>query len=198
MGRVWMVVIAMGVIGIPTVFTAGIIVALMVEVGANPGESIKTILGSVGDWVSGLGSVSAAIVAVYLADRQRRDNTAKVEISQYYNKDNFTIDLVSTGEKPAIVKGVFIRSPRRKKQIMLNRVPISGYETIVGRYEYGETKRLMIDSTVFLAVALDLEHELGNRKFDGLQLIVGTGTAEFRAELNHDFAQELLKEAVEA
>ncbi|WP_139834868.1 hypothetical protein [Pseudomonas sp. B15(2017)] len=175
------------------------LLGLIAGINLNPTSTVKFVpdMGSLADWISGIGSVSAAGVALYLADRQRRENTAKIEISQYYTRDNFTIDLVSTGEKPAVVKGIFIRSPQFKRQILLNRSPIFGYDKIIGRYEYGETKRLSIDASFFLSVALEIEHELGSKNFDGLLLVVGTATAEFRAELNADFLHELRKEAAE-
>jgi hypothetical protein len=169
---------------------------LAAGINLNPTSTVKFVPdGSVfADWLSGVGTVFAAFVALYLADRQRRDNTAKIEISQYFSRDNLTIDLVSIGEKPAVVKGIFIRSKRTRKQAKLNRSPISGYEKMVGRYEYGDANRLAISQSLFLDIAIELEHEFGSRNFDGLLLVVGTATAEFRAELDGDFIQALRKE----
>lgn len=175
------------------------LLGLIAGINVNPTSTVKFVpdMGSLADWISGIGSVSAAGVALYLADRQRRENTAKVEISQYFTNDNLTIDLVSTGEKPAVIKGLFIRSPHAKKQMLLNRSPLSGYDKIIGRYEYGETKRLLIDASFLPSIAFELEHELGSKNFDGLLLVVGTATAEFRVELNADFLHALRKEAAE-
>lgn len=172
------------------------LLGLAAGINLNPTSTVKFVPdGSVfADWLSGVGTVFAAFVALYLADRQRKDNTAKIEISQYFSSDNLTIDLVSTGEKPAVVKGIFIRSKRTRKQAKLNRSPISGYEKMVGRYEYGDANRLAISKALFLDVAIELEHELGSRNFDGLLLVVGTATAEFRAELNGEFVQALRRE----
>lgn len=169
------------------------LLGLAAGINLNPASTVRFVPdGSVfADWLSGLGSVSAALVALYLADRQRRDNTAKIEISQYFSGDNFTIDLVSIGEKPAAVKGIFIRSERLKKQIQLNRSPIPGYEKMVGRYEYGDTNRLAISRTIFLDIAIELEHEFGSRKFDDLLLVVGAATSEFRAKLDVGFSRSL-------
>ncbi|NVZ36604.1 hypothetical protein HX786_00860 [Pseudomonas sp. 21615526] len=166
---------------------------LTAGINLNPLSTVKFVpnWGSLADWISGFGSVSAAIVALYLADLQRRNNTAKIEISQYYNTDNFTLDIVSTGEKPAIVRGVFIRSPHHKKQILFNRSPLTGYKEIVGRYEYGETKRLTVDSHLYFGLALELKREIGSDDFDGLQLVVGIGIAEVVVELDQSLASRL-------
>lgn len=166
---------------------------LTAGINLNPLSTVKFVpnWGSLADWISGIGSVSAAIVALYLADLQRRNNTAKIEISQFYNADNFTVDLVSTGEKPAIVRGVYIRSPHFKKQVLLNRSPVKGFADIVGRYEYGETKRLTVDRHVYMALGLDLKGELGSDNFDGLLLVVGIGIAEQIVQLDHRFAERL-------
>ena len=173
------------------------LLGLIAGINLNPTSTVKFVpdMGSLADWVSGFGSVSAAIVALYLADRQRKSNTAKIEINQYYNEDNFTVDLVSTGEKSAIVKGVFLRSPRDKKQILLNRSPINGFKEIVGRYEYGETRRLTIDKYYYFTIGRELCGEIGNFHFDDLQLVVAAGIGEFRVELHPSFTQRLLSEA---
>jgi hypothetical protein len=189
-------------LGVGIIFACTVCALLGVTAGINmnPQATVKFVpdWGSLADWVSGIGSVSAALVALYLADRQRRDNTARIEINQYLTQDNFSIDLVSTGEKPAIVTGIYIRSPRLKKQALINRTPVPRYSETMGRYEYGETRRLSLDSSMYLSLALEIEHELGCRDFSGLQLIVGTGIAEFRKELNADFAKLLYQEAVNA
>lgn len=167
------------------------LLGLTAGININPLSTIRFVpdWGSLADWVSGIGSVSAAIVALYLADLQRKNNTAKIEIRQNYFSNSFTLDLVSTGDKAAIVKGIYIRCPRLKKQILLNRIPAVGHAEIVGRYEYGETRRLTLDS--FMDVALDLKNTLGSDDFEGLQLVVGIGIAESIVKLDQSLAYRL-------
>lgn len=168
------------------------LLGLTAGINVNPASTIRFIpdWGSFADWVSGFGSVSAAVVALYLASLQRKNNTAKIEMSQYYEKDNYTIDLVSTGDKTAIVVGVYIRSPSHQKQITLNRSPVDGYEKILGRYEYGEKRRLTV-AAYFSGLARDIRDETGNPNFEGLQLVVATGIAEFKVKLDPRLSERL-------
>lgn len=195
----WKVALVIAVVlGFPAAFTAGATTALSVAADKDPADTIKTALGSAGDWVSGLGALAAAAIAIYLADKQRRENAAKMDINQYITNDNFTIDLISIGEKPAIVRGIYIREPRLRKQAMISRPPIMTAGAIPTRFEYGDFQRLTIDKSLYLDVALEVEHELGKKQFDGLELVIGTSTAEFKAELEPRFSAELKKEAEKA
>lgn len=120
----WMIATIIAVVlGFPIAFTAGVVISLNVSAEKNPAETLRSAMGSAGDWVSGLGALAAAAVAVYLADKQRRNNSAKMDINQYYNGAAFIIDLISSGEKDAVVRGIFIRDVRLKKQIMISRPP---------------------------------------------------------------------------
>lgn len=185
------------VLGFPAVFTAGVATALSVAAEKDPADTLKTALGSAGDWVSGLGALAAATIAIYLADKQRRDNSARMEINQYFTEDNFTIDLISVGEKPATVRGIYIRSPRLRKQAMISRPPILKSNAIPARFEYGDVQRLTIDKSIYLEIALEIEHELGQKEFRGLQLVIGTSTVEFKVDLDPQFAAVLERESVD-
>lgn len=104
------------VLGFPIAFTAGVVLSLDIAADNNPAETLRTLAGSVGDWVSGLGSLAAAAVAVYLADNQRRNNVPKIDVDQYYSESGLVIDLTSCGEKDAVVRGVYIRDTVKKNR----------------------------------------------------------------------------------
>ncbi|MBC8782836.1 hypothetical protein [Pseudomonas fluorescens] len=168
------------------------LLGLTAGINMNPTSTVRFVpdWGSFADWVSGFGSVSAAVVALHLANLQRKNNTAKIEISQFFEKDNYTVDLVSTGDRTAIVVGVYIRSPNHQKQILLNRSPVEGHEKALGRYEYGEKRRITV-AAYFSGLARDIQDETGNSNFDELQLVVATGIAEFKVKLDPKFAKRL-------
>jgi len=168
------------------------LLGLTVGVNINPLSTVQFVpnWGSFADWVSGLGSVSAAVVALYLAFIQRRNNTAKIEIAQSFDKDHFTVDIVSTGERAAIVVGVYIRSSSHKKQVLFDHHQVEGYKKIVGRYEYGEKRQISIGGS-FFDFGLYIKNELGADGFTGLQLVVDTGIAEFKVGVNQKFAERL-------
>lgn len=62
-------------------------------------------LGSVGDWVSGLGALAAVITTLWLADQQRRRDTEDLKISCVYSflngKRVAIIRVVSCGQRPS-------------------------------------------------------------------------------------------------
>ncbi|MDV7209913.1 hypothetical protein [Azotobacter beijerinckii] len=193
----WLIALIVAVVlGFPAVFTAGVVVGLEVAAEKKPTETLKNVIGSAGDWVSGLGSLAAAAVAVYLADRQRRANTPKIEVNQYITRDIFTIDIISTGEKDAVVRGVYIRSSKLKKQAMISRPPLVEPKDLPWRLEYGDVRRISIDRSRYFAVAMEIGDELEEYEFTGLQIVVGTSTVEFKVDLNEDF-QAALKEHFE-
>ncbi|EKY4111163.1 hypothetical protein ACYTSK_21895 [Pseudomonas aeruginosa] len=188
----WMITAIIAVVlGFPALFFAGVVTALTVAAEKDPVDTLITALGSVGDWVSGLGALAAAIIAICLADKQRRDNSARMEINQHFTEDNFTIDLISVGEKPATVRGIYIRSPRLRKQAMISRPPILKPNAIPARFEYGEVHRVSIDKSDYLKVSREIEHELGQKEFRGLQLVIGASTADFKVDLDPQFAAVL-------
>jgi hypothetical protein len=60
-------------------------------------------LGSLGEWVSGVGALGAVMTAVWLADKQRRDDVEKLEISCFYSiveqKKVYTLIIASCGSR---------------------------------------------------------------------------------------------------
>lgn len=195
----WMVAAIISVVlGFPAVFAVGVATALSVAAEKDPADTLKTIFGSAGDWVSGLGSLAAATIAVYLADKQRRDNSARMEINQYFTKDGFAIDLISVGEKPATVTGIYIRSPRHRRQVMISCPPLLESSAIPARFEYGDVQRLTIDKSIYPKISLEIEHELGSKEYGELQLVVGTSTAEFKVDLDQKFSNAIKCEPVSA
>lgn len=137
MNRWLIVLIAVVVVGFPAVFTAGVTVALAFSADADPADVVKTVFGSWGDWVSGLGALSAALIAIYLADLQRKDNLPKVEISQYADSLGFCIDIVSVGDRGVLLMGAYLRSRRLDGQARL--APDDAFPK---RLEFGDVLRI--------------------------------------------------------
>jgi len=190
----WMIAAILAVVlGFPIAFTTGVVVSLSVSAEKNPVGTLRSAMGSAGDWVSGLGALAAAVIAVYLADKQRRDNSVKMDINQYYNNDAFVIDLISSGEKDAVVRGIFIRDVRLKKQIIISRPPFVGPKILPKRFEYGDVERITIDRNWFIKVQIEIAQGIPYSDYKHLALVVGTSTSEFRQALNAEFASALSK-----
>jgi hypothetical protein len=102
----WMIAaILIAVLGLPIAFTAGVVISLEVAAEKNPGKTLKELMGSAGDWVSGLGALAAAVVAVYLADRQRREELPNLSISAHGSYD---FSIVNYGRLPIEVSGQWL------------------------------------------------------------------------------------------
>src|SRR5688572_13111174 len=82
------------VVGLVFVFFAGIGVGITVTTEAKPSEYVAEVIGSVGDWISGLGALAAAVIAINLADRQRQDSLPRIEIKQDVDPKEISIDIV--------------------------------------------------------------------------------------------------------
>jgi hypothetical protein len=110
MNKLLVVVIVMAVLGLPAAFVAGLTVAVSFEGGGSSAEILKTFLGSVGDWVSGLGALAAAVIAIYLADKQRRDSLPQIHVRQGVEAREIRINLVSVGDRSVHILAVYLRS----------------------------------------------------------------------------------------
>lgn len=173
MSRVLITAISMGVVGIPIVFTAGAITALTFALEANPADAFKTVLGSVGDWVSGLGALAAAAIAVYLADQQRRDSLPRVEITQSADPFGFYIDIVSVGERSALITGVFLRSRKWKGQAWLS------YENLPKRLVFGDVHNISVEGVQYQKIYTQICGDDEGCDLSDMKVVVETSTDKF-------------------
>jgi len=83
--------------------------------GAAYGTSIGTqefkglvvpVLDMLGGWVSGLGTLAAVMVSLWLTGKQGRENAENIEIKQLAKQDFLKIDLVSKGNRTAVITGL--------------------------------------------------------------------------------------------
>lgn len=93
---------------------------LTAGINFNPASTVKFVpnWGSVGDWVSGIGALLAVVVAVRLADMQRKDNAEKVNLkcqikpadnaSMIFGGKDLVVELISSGNRPVRVSGATI------------------------------------------------------------------------------------------
>lgn len=106
MNRTILLVIAV-VLGPVFAFFAGIGVGISATTETKPLEFVSSAIGSVGDWVSGIGALAAAVIAITLADRQRRASLPRIKLLQSAHPYGFHIDIISVGDRGALVTGVF-------------------------------------------------------------------------------------------
>lgn len=172
----WLIaVVVMVVVGIPAVFTAGVIVALTFAADANPADSLKSVLGSAGDWVSGLGALSAAVIAIWLAEKQRKDSLPDIKITQDADPYEVAIDIICTGDRSVLVRNVYMRLRSQSGRAYL---PPHGVLPL--RLEHGDVHCVRIKGGAQyhrLSEAL-----CGHEEQDdllGLEIVVETSTRDF-------------------
>lgn len=114
MAKGWAALIAL--IGMSIGCLAGFLIAIQM----NPGTADRYVLslGSVGEWVSGVGALAAVVAAFVLADMQRRENmerlVLKCDLKRFRNDGacsvakSLVVDIVSIGNRPARLTGAKI------------------------------------------------------------------------------------------
>lgn len=98
--------------GVSAGFLAGI------QVNPNTADRYVLNLGSVGEWFSGFGALAAVVTAIALAEKQRRDNSERIELSpevrqlpsgaEINRSKSLAVDVVSVGNRPARLTGAKI------------------------------------------------------------------------------------------
>jgi hypothetical protein len=166
--------IVMAVLGLPIAFVAGLSVALSYEGGGSSAETLKTFLGSVGDWVSGLGALAAAVIAIYLADKQRRDSLPQIDVRQSVGAREISINLVSVGDRSAHILAVYLRSRKldgRARLVSLRDLP----KTL----EYGGILAITADRSRCGNFSNFISRSVDHCDFPDLEIVVEASTRTF-------------------
>ena len=107
-------------LGVLAALVLGGLLGLTAGINLNPNASVKFVpnWGSLGDWVSGVGALLAVVVAVWLAETQRKDNAEKLVLkcgikpaanaSALFGGRDLFVEMVSSGNRPVKVSGVQI------------------------------------------------------------------------------------------
>jgi hypothetical protein len=169
------------VVGLVFVFFAGIGVGITVTTEAKPSEYVAEVIGSVGDWISGLGALAAAVIAINLADRQRQDSLPRIEIKQDVDPKEISIDIVSLGDRGALILGVFLRSRKLGSRARL----VHSDET-PKRLEYGELFKIVIGGHRYSNISNVLCGHDEQGEFPDLEIVVETSTQTFVVPADSD------------
>lgn len=176
----------------------GVLVACLVSallgltLGANlnPESTTKYVLnwGSLGDWVSGIGALSAVLVTLWLADKQRREDVSEllvvpnISIIQGEATWLITVNVISKGKRPSFATSISISSKHSKKVLWpQNLHHYSG--SLPANLSYGEKVDLIFTPRNVEQIAeFVLEH--CDEKKEGLKLNVLTTLETFSAPLD--------------
>jgi hypothetical protein len=166
--------LVLSIFGFVVALFTGIVIGVSVTSEAKPAEFVAGVIGSVGDWISGLGALAAAAIAVYLADKQRRDSLPKVKITQNADPYAFYIDIVSVGDRSVLLTGVFLRS--RKHQ---GRPRLSRREDFPKRLEFGEMYSIAVGGLQFRNFSNLICGHDGQCDLPDLEVVVETSTGTY-------------------
>lgn len=107
-------------LGVLAAFVLGGLLGLTAGVNLNPNVTVSFVpnWGSLGDWVSGVGALLAVVVAIWLADTQRKDNAEKLTLrcgikpasdgTMIFGGRDLVVELISSGNRPVRVSGAQI------------------------------------------------------------------------------------------
>lgn len=164
---IWLVIV--GVIGLVFVFFAGIGVGISATTETKPAEFVASVFGSAGDWVSGLGALAAAVIAVNLADRQRKDSFPRITISQLADPYGFHFDIISVGDRSALVTRVFLRSRKFRRQARLG-----PHDQFPKRLEFGDVYGITVEANQFRKISNLLCGHDEEEDFSDMEIVVET------------------------
>lgn len=100
---------------------------LIAGINLNPQSTVKfvPILGSVGDWVAGLGALLAVVVALAQSAKQQERERAKAKISIEHGDNYWSLRVRSEGLVPVIVDSVCLEHDDYRCVIDLQKRPLS-------------------------------------------------------------------------
>lgn len=174
------------IVGLLLVFLAFVI---GVAFGASSSKNeflslILPILSMVGSWASGLGALMAVIVALWLAEQQRKreQEHLKVEfqvvvIPPKTSEEILAINIVSDGGKPSVINSITIHSDEASCSMYLHKF-MQGSDSIRKTLGYGETAVYMLEYGFENHIA-DYLRENGAGAVDSLKVYVSTTTKNF-------------------
>lgn len=153
MSKIWIV------IGIGAVVVAGML-GLTLGINLNPASSVRYVWdwGIAGGWVSGLGAMAAAIVAVHQSMKNSANEKIRFTVADRSAADSWNLRVVSEGLIPATVLGVELIHGEKRYKLPMQISSHSGLR-FPTRLDRGDVLELF-----------DLEgsdfHDLGKRLLD--------------------------------
>ncbi|MGY2338004.1 hypothetical protein ACW9HW_02010 [Pseudomonas sp. SDO5532_S415] len=163
----------------------GLVVGFAFAIRLNPQTADVYLLnlGSVGDWVSGVGALSAVFVTLWLNDKQRKENTERIKVEQVSREEGLLISVISSGNRPSLVTGLYIGHKNSEEKLHLSKSNFLKEKFPIGRIDFGELISVLVLDKFDLQIAQEAEKRFG-KKFDDLLLIVTTSLGRFSFPLD--------------
>lgn len=163
------------------------LLGLTAGINLNPESTVRFVpsWGSLGDWVSGTGALLAVLVTLWLADKQRREDTELLKVVSnasfpfgpgYLGEPFISLELTSEGKRPVTATSLGVSSPHSKSRLAITRFahhsPVKSFPV---RLEYGQQASIHLEPGAELEIEKFAREHCGG-KSDALKFIVGTTT----------------------
>lgn len=171
---------------------AGFAMGFAVAIKINPETADLYLLnlGSVGDWVSGIGALAAVLVTLWLSDKQRKENTERITVEQVSREEGLLIKIISSGNRPSFVTGLYIGEKSSEKKLNLSTGEFLEKRFPIGRIDFGELISVLVLDKFDLKIAQEVERKF-NGNFGSLLLVITTSLGRFRFPLDSVYVSYL-------
>lgn len=173
---------------------------LTAGINLNPASTVRFVpaWGSLGDWVSGIGALSAVIVTLWLADKQRREDAELLKVASngsvpvgtgFVGDPFISLELTSQGKRPVTVTGLAVTSKHSTMRLALtgfaNHSPTKVFPV---RLEYGQRASVHLISGADTEITKFVEEYCGGRS-DGLHFVAITTTGYWEGKCDQSLLQ---------
>lgn len=193
LNRYWLSLIC--VVAVVAGFTGGF--ALAIHMNPDTADRYLLNLGSLGDWVSGIGALLAVVVTLWLAHRQGLEDTESLKVSAEmimtpgYGAPIISLQLsaVSNGKRPATLTAFVFSSDHSE-----NFLAITGFANVSQAFpmtlQYGQKGTAWIAIEQLVGILNYIEKECAGQ-FDGLHVYANTTLGNFQGVINQNVINAL-------
>lgn len=170
------------------------LLGLTAGINLNPSSTVSFVpdWGSLADWVSGIGSLSAVVATVYFGWQQRESMLPKLKIKTTgivlfdgaETISSFAISLANTGSVPVDWKGICFHSEHGNKTLWMEEgLLLPGSASISGSLEPGKAETVMFSrKTLEVLRRFIANHCQG--KNTGLKVTISGAIRDFTADVD--------------
>lgn len=149
---------------------------------------VVPVLDMLGGWVSGLGTLAAVMVSLWLTGKQGRENAENIEVQQLAKQDFLKIDLISKGNRTAVITGLELFEISSGKRLTIDKY--MKMPSLPAKLEYGGQVTFLLWDKHETAIR-DEVHKWFVNKFSSLSLKVITTIGVYVVPLNKIYVESL-------
>lgn len=146
-------------------------------------ETILPVLSVVGSWVSGIGALGAVLVALWIAEKQRRGDKENLKlafdfvVTSAQSNAVLMVSAVSVGKRPSEINSIIIFDPKASAQLYIARF-LPGSSSIPTNLGYGKKAAWLCEEGFERHIGSYLKSYC-NGKASYLKICVSTTTENF-------------------